>query len=128
MLRNNVGGFDRAVLPGSEWSLLIAGGVLDPDPYLRVGSPRQRRDHARCRVGPNELAKEAISMSEHQSDQQPPNPGSDDGRESVATFPFGAAMSACCGGQAMNRMAAFCRPESEESEPSTPGEDQVLGP
>ena len=61
-------------------------------------------------------------MSERESQQQPQAPGSGEGSESAASFPFGAAMGAGCCGPAMTKMAAFCRGEPEESMPPASGE------
>jgi hypothetical protein len=61
-------------------------------------------------------------MSEHESHEQPQAPGSGEGSEPAASFPFGAAMWAGCCGPAMNKMAAFCRGEPEESNPPASGE------
>ncbi len=66
-------------------------------------------------------------MSERQSPEQPQAPGSGEGPESAASFPFGAAMWAGCCGPAMNKMAAACRGEPEESKPPAAGQDQRAG-
>ncbi len=64
-------------------------------------------------------------MSERQSPEQPQAPGSGEGPESAASFPFGAAMWADCCGPAMNKMAAACRDEPEESKPPPLGNTSV---
>jgi hypothetical protein len=56
-------------------------------------------------------------MSERESHEQPQAPGSGEGSESAASFPFGAARWADCCGPAMTKMAAACRGEPEESKP-----------
>ena len=66
-------------------------------------------------------------MSERESGEQPQAPGSGEGSESAASFPFGAAVWAGCCGPAMNKMAAACRGESEESKPAASGEHQGAG-
>lgn len=55
-------------------------------------------------------------MSERESGEQPQPPGSGEGSESAASFPSGAMWADCCG-PAMNKMAAACRGEPEESKP-----------
>ncbi len=65
-------------------------------------------------------------MSERESGEQPQAPGSGEGSEPAASFPFGAAMWAGCCGAAMNKMAAFCRGEPEESKPAS-GEHRGAG-
>ena len=66
-------------------------------------------------------------MSERESHEQPQAPGSGEGPEPAASFPFGAAMWAGCCGPARNKMAAACRGGPGESKPPASGEDRVAG-
>jgi hypothetical protein len=66
-------------------------------------------------------------MPEHETHEQPQTCGPDQGPEPAASFGFDAAMWAGCCGPAMNKMAAACRGEPEESNPPAPGEDRVAG-
>ena len=66
-------------------------------------------------------------MPEREGHEQPQAPGSGEGSESAASFPFGAAMWAGCCGPAMSKMAAFCRGEPEESKPPASGEHRGAG-
>jgi hypothetical protein len=66
-------------------------------------------------------------MSERESGEQPQAPGSGESSESAASFPFGAAVWAGCCGPAMNKMAAACRGEPEESKPAASGEHRGAG-
>lgn len=67
-----------------------------------------------------------ISMSEGEVHEQPQTSGPDEDPEPAASLPFEAMWAGCCG-PAMNKMAAACRGESEDSKPTAPGEDRVAG-